>query len=138
MIRRLDRRNIGRLLMAANTLVLVAGVIYAGVIWLWGAQIISLAVGAKWLGALAPLRVLCLFGIAGGLLAVGTQCLDGLNAPESSFKVSLLGVTTLMILVVPLTLVWGVIGTALAVMASATVPLPWMFRLQREARRRLE
>ena len=138
MIRHLDRRSIGRLLMGANTLVLAAGIIYAGAIWVWGAQIISLTVGAKWLGALAPLRVLCLFGISGGLLAVGTQSLDGLNAPESSFRVNLLAVTTLMILVVPLTLAWGVIGTALAVVASATVPLPWMFRLEREVRGRLQ
>jgi len=138
MMRRLDRRGIGRLLVAANTLVLVSGILYAGAIWGWGGQIISLAVGSKWLGALPPLRLLCLFGIFAGLLAVGTQCLDGLNAPESSFKVSLVGMAALMILVVPLTLIFGVNGTAAAVVASAVIPLPWMFRLQREARRRAQ
>jgi len=133
MLRRLDRRNVGRFLLGANALVLAAGILYAGVIWGWGGQIISLAVGSKWMGALPPLRLLCLFGIFAGLLAVGTQCLDGLNAPKPAFKVSLLSVAILAILVLPLTLAFGVSGTAAAVVASAAIPLPWMFRLQRRA-----
>jgi len=133
MMRRLDRRNIRRFLLAANALVLVVGILYAGAIWGWGGRIIALAVGSKWMGALAPLRLLCLFAIFAGLLAMGTQCLDGLNAPQPAFKVSLLAVAILTILVLPLTLIFGVNGTAVAVLASAAIPLPWMVWLQREA-----
>jgi O-antigen/teichoic acid export membrane protein len=137
-IRRLDRASLDRLLWTANAVVVLSGILYAAAIWGWGAPLISLTVGAKWLGALAPLRLLCVFGIFGGLVAVGVQCLDGLNAPAAAFKISLLSAAILAILVVPLTAVFGVNGTAAALVASVVIPLPRLFALQRAARSPLQ
>jgi O-antigen/teichoic acid export membrane protein len=70
--------------------------------------------------------------------AVGGFCLDGLKQPASSFKISLLSALVLAALVVPLTLMFGVKGTAAAVIASAVLPMPLMLKLMDGAREKLE
>jgi O-antigen/teichoic acid export membrane protein len=138
LVSRLDRFRFARLLLPTSVLVAASGIFYAAVIYKWGASILQLTVGAKWLGALPPLYLLCVAGIFAGLLAVGGFCLDGLNEPASSFKISLLSAVVLAALVVPLTLMFGVKGTAAAVIASAVLPLPLMLKLMRSARERME
>lgn len=136
--RRLDRRRITRLILSTNLLVVASGILYTAVIYKWGAPLIALTVGSKWHGALPPLYLLCVSGIFSGLLAVGASCLDGLNVPASSFKISLSSAAILAVLVVPLTLMFGVRGAAAAVVTSAVLPLPLMLKLVRDARETLE
>ncbi len=138
LVSRLDRARFARLVLPTSAFVAASGIVYAVVMYKWGAPILRLTVGAKWLGALAPLYLLCLAGIFLGLLAVGCYCLDGLNEPASSFKISLLGAVVLAVLVVPLTMMFGVKGTAAAVVASAVLPMPLMLKLMGNAREKLE
>ncbi len=137
-VSRLDRTRFNRLVLPANLLVAAAGILYAAVIYRWGAPILALTVGSKWSGALPPLYLLSVAGIFGGLLAVGSFCLDGLNQPASSFKISFLSALVLAVVVVPLTLMFGVKGTAAAVIASAAFPLPLMLKAMRSAREEMK
>ena len=138
LVSRLDRARFARLVLPTNLLVAASGILYAAVLYKWGAPILDFTVGSKWLGALPPLYLLSVAGIFGGLLAVGGFCFDGLNEPKSSFKISLLSALILTVLVVPLTLTFGVKGTAAAVVASAVLPMPLLQKLMRSARERME
>ncbi len=138
LMRRLDGRRAGRLILAAAALVVGSGIFYTAVIYRLGPRLIALTVGPKWLGALPPLCLLCVSGTIGGVLAVAAFCLDGLNAPASSFKISLVSAGVLSLLVVPFTLMFGVRGAAAAVVISVVVPLPVMVKLLDDARKRIE
>jgi O-antigen/teichoic acid export membrane protein len=118
-------------LMAAA--VALSGIFYAGLIFDYGPTLIASTVGAQWLAALAPLRLLCVYGIFEGIASIGTSFLDGLGVPASSFQLTLISAATLAVLVYPLTAVLGSPGAALAIVISAAAPMPWMLKLYARA-----
>jgi len=118
-------------LMAAA--VALSGIAYAGLIFGYGPVLIATTVGAQWLAALAPLRLLCLYGIFEGIAIIGTSFLDGLGVPASSFHLTLISAATLAVLVYPFTAVLGTPGAALAIVISAAAPMPWMLKLYASA-----
>lgn len=109
------------------------GIGYVALIWRFGAALIAASVGTRWLGALAPLRLLCLYGLFEGVMILGTDFLDGLKVPASSLQLSLLGAVVLAVLVYPLTLWMGTSGAALAIAISAAAAIPRMLTLYRRA-----
>jgi O-antigen/teichoic acid export membrane protein len=118
-------------LMAAA--VALSGIFYAGLIFDYGPTLIASTVGAQWLAALAPLRLLCVYGIFEGIASIGTSFLDGLGVPASSFQLTLISAAALAVLVYPLTAVLGSPGAALAIVISAAAPMPWMLKLYARA-----
>jgi O-antigen/teichoic acid export membrane protein len=118
-------------LMAAA--VALSGIFYAGLIFDHGPTLIASTVGAQWLAALAPLRLLCVYGIFEGIASIGTSFLDGLGVPASSFQLTLISAATLAVLVYPLTAVLGSPGAALAIVISAAAPMPSMLKLYARA-----
>jgi lipopolysaccharide exporter len=109
------------------------GVVYAALIWRFGPVLIAATLGPQWLGALAPLRLLCLYGVFQGITSIGTDFLDGLKEPASSLQLTLIGAAALAILIYPLTISLGASGAALAVVISAAAPMPRMLTLYRHA-----
>ena len=122
---RRDRANGIRFLLLTNGAAIAIGVVYAMVIAKWGMSIVVVLVGRKWIGAVAPLEFLCLFGAGQALLAIGIQFLDGANAPRAGFWVSMVNLVVLSILILPLTHAFQATGTAMAMFFSmaACVPL---------------
>jgi O-antigen/teichoic acid export membrane protein len=113
--------------------VALSGIAYAGLIFGYGPALIATTVGAQWLSVLAPLRLLCVYGIFEGIASIGTSFLDGLGVPASSFQLTLIRAATLAVLVYPLTSVIGTPGAALAIVISAAAPIPWMLKLYARA-----
>jgi lipopolysaccharide exporter len=128
-----SREATNRLFMLAAGAVVVFGICYATLIWRFGPALIAATLGWRWLGALAPLRLLCLYGLLQGLINLGSDFLDGLNAPGSSLQLTLIGAATLAILVYPLTISLGASGAALAIAISAAAPVPRMLSLYTRA-----
>lgn len=127
-----------RLFGLMSAAVALFGIAYAALIFRHSPALIAATVGPQWLAALAPLRLLCVYGIFQGIAIIGTSFLDGLGTPASSFRLTLVSAATLAVLVYPLTALAGVSGTALAIAISAAAPLPWMLKLYvraNEARR---
>ncbi len=114
-------------------LVLFGG-IYAGVLFERGSVLVRAGLGAGWLGAVAPLRLLCLYGLFAGILSVGKSFLDGLGTPVSSLLMAVLRSATLAALIYPFTVWYGASGAALAALFSVVLPLPLMLALYRRAR----
>ncbi len=122
-----------RAFAAICAIVFAAGAGYAAIMFLWGADIVRFAFGPRWLGALAPLQLLALYGLFQGLQAVGGYFLDGMGAPKASFQVTTVRALTLAALVFPMTLWGGTRGTAAAGLISVILPLPLMLALFRRA-----
>jgi O-antigen/teichoic acid export membrane protein len=114
-------------------IVALVGIAYVLFIAKWGSWLIVTAVGAKWLGSVRPLKWLCLYGLGRGLMSIGTGFLDGLGVPDSSFRVTLFGAVVLAVLVYPLTLWFGTVGAAAAVVTSVAVALPLMLKMYWDA-----
>jgi len=120
--------------LAVSTTTLL-GILYGLLMMKWGATMIVLTVGEKWLGSVPALRWLCFCGLAQGLLTIGTSFLDGLGVPDSSFRVALISALILAALIYPLTATFGAVGAASAVFASVLIPIPIMLKLYCDATR---
>jgi lipopolysaccharide exporter len=117
-----------RLLVLNSLGIGLVGIIYIVFIMRWGTQLICLTVGARWLGAMAPLRLLCWYGLFRGLANLVISALDGLGFPNLSFRLNLAIVLLLAGSVYPLTSFYGSTGTAAADALSVAVALPIMIR----------
>ena len=121
-----DRKNGMRFLLLTNGAALTIGTLYAFAIARWGASIVSATVGRQWIGAVAPLEFLCLFGACQALLAISIQFLDGANAPRANLMISIANLAVLSILIVPLTRAFQATGTAMAMFLSMAACVPLM------------
>lgn len=124
-----------RLFMLSTGGAALFGIAYAALIWVLGPALIATTIGGQWSGVLAPLRLLCLYGLFHGIVNLGTDFLDGMSAPASSLQLTLIGAGVLAMLVYPLTQWFGVCGAAVAIVVSAAAPLPRMLTLYRQANR---
>ena len=124
-----DRRQRWRLFAAASCMVAVVGIVYGLALQEFGKVLIERAVGAKWLGAVPALRVLCFYGVAQGTVIVATHFLDGLGRPDASFRASLIATLGLAVLIYPLTFRFGSAGAATAALVSALLPIPIILKL---------
>lgn len=125
--------TLDRLLMLTGGAVALFGIAYAALMFGSGDRVISATIGAQWLGALAPLRLLCVYGMLQGVTNVGASFLDGLGRPAFSFQLTLIDACALAVLIYPLTAVLGTSGAALAIVVSAVIPMPRMLKLYRRA-----
>ncbi|HVB80565.1 MAG TPA: oligosaccharide flippase family protein [Candidatus Binataceae bacterium] len=122
-------RTRDRLFGLMSGVVALFGIAYATSIFRYGPALIAATVGAQWIGALAPLRLLCIYGMFAGFAGIGTSFLDGLGVPAFSLRLTLISAATLAVLVYPLTAAAGASGAALAIVISAVAPMPWMLKL---------
>jgi O-antigen/teichoic acid export membrane protein len=121
--RRRSARDVRRLVAFGSLAVAAVGIVYAAAIFGIGSTAISFALGSKWLGSLAPMRWLCVYGLVAGLLAVGRSVLDGVNLPHRSLVLSLINLGALGVTIYPLTTAWGTVGAALAFACAAAISL---------------
>ncbi|HEY6420681.1 MAG TPA: oligosaccharide flippase family protein [Candidatus Binataceae bacterium] len=122
----------GRFLKVSVLATVALGLAYWFLMSVYGGKIISVTVGAKWLGCLPPLRLLCLAATAQGVLTLGAEFLDGMNTPQAAFRLKTASAIMFVLLVYPLTLWFGTIGTAVAAVVSAALPLPFLYILYRQ------
>jgi len=77
--------------------------------------------GEKWLPAASAVRVLCLYGVLRGIGGIGGSFRKALGRPEIFFKLGLLFLGIFLIGVFPLTLKFGITGTAVAVLIPSLI-----------------
>jgi lipopolysaccharide exporter len=122
-----------RVFWMTSGIVALVGICYAIFIFNLGYTLITMTVGPQWLGALPPLKILCVYGLGRALLNVGGSILEGLNAPGLSFRLNLLVLMVLSILIYPMTAAGATAGAACAEAISVLIVLPLMFRFYRRA-----
>lgn len=82
---------------------------------------IEFVLGEKWLPASTAMRLLCLYGVLRGIGGIGGSVRKGLGYPSIFLKLGLVFLGLMLICIFPLTLKWGIAGTALAVLIPSVV-----------------
>jgi len=83
--------------------------------------IVPLAFGPQWLPIVEPLRILCLYAVCAGYLSVMTALHYGANRPDLQLKSWRGQFLVYAIMLVPLTMTFGLTGSVVALVASYVV-----------------
>lgn len=83
--------------------------------------LITVVYGEKWALAALPLQVLCVFGMMRSLVAFSGYLFEGIGQPRIAFRIALLRLAVIGPLIVPMTLQFGLLGSALAVTIAMAV-----------------
>jgi O-antigen/teichoic acid export membrane protein len=83
--------------------------------------IVPLAFGPQWLAIIEPLRILCLYVVCAGYLSVMTALHYGANRPDLQLKSWGGQFLVYAMMLVPLTMGFGLTGSAIALVASYVV-----------------
>jgi len=83
--------------------------------------IVPLAFGHQWLAVVDPLRILCLYAVCAGYLSVMTALHYGANRPDLQLKSWGGQFLCYAVMIVPLTMGFGLAGSAAALVASYVV-----------------
>jgi O-antigen/teichoic acid export membrane protein len=89
---------------------------YSLVLWIWPGRILELIYGrsSPYVALATPLRLLAVAYLLVYVVHVGNAALFGYERPQAVLAVQLAGVVALAVCGVPLTLIWGVTGAAVA------------------------
>jgi lipopolysaccharide exporter len=83
--------------------------------------IVPLAFGPQWLAAVEPLRILCLYAVCAGYLSIMTALHYGANRPDLQMKSWVGQFLFYALVLVPLTMEFGLTGSAVALVACYAV-----------------
>jgi lipopolysaccharide exporter len=83
--------------------------------------IVPLAFGSQWLAIVEPLRILCVYAVCAGYLSVMTALHYGANRPDLQLKSWGGQFLLYALIIVPLTMGFGLTGSAVALVASYVV-----------------
>jgi O-antigen/teichoic acid export membrane protein len=93
----------------------------------------ALFLGKKWLPMVPALQVLCIFGLFRGISSLFYPLHLALNRPDIQAKIKSFDLVTFIILVYPLTIKWGILGTSCAMaiiyMINMIMNIAFTFRL---------
>ena len=82
-------------------------------------ELVLLLYGEKWAPASDVLKVLAVFGLLRSFTAVNGYLFNGMGKPKIDFYISVVRLVLIGLLILPLTINYGIVGTAIAV----TVPM---------------
>ena len=112
-----------------KTLLAIVFLVVPGVaiIFFFPELIIKIILGEQWLGAAQALRVLALFGLTRAIGGSVSPILFAFKKQDVAARINLAKLFFLALFIFPLTLKFGVSGTAMAVLASSLLvqPLIW-------------
>jgi O-antigen/teichoic acid export membrane protein len=85
--------------------------------------------GQKWEPIIAPLQILAVAGIFTSFVSTGSSLFYASGRPKIEFQIQSMRLIALACVIYPLTLKWGITGTALAVTISSAIVIPfWLAR----------
>jgi len=116
-----DRLGVARVFELQMGLVGLIFIPLAASVAVFAPVIVPLAFGPQWLAIVEPLRVLCLYAVCAGYLSVMTALHYGANRPDLQMKSWAWQFLFYAVAIVPLTMGFGLIGAAAALVASYVV-----------------
>lgn len=75
---------------------------------------ISAFYGAGWEDAVAPFRILCIYGALHAIVTVNGYMFNGIGRPDIGFRIAVIRVVSILVLIVPAIKLWGTVGAAAA------------------------
>lgn len=100
--------------------VLLAGVI----LFVFANQIVTIVLGQKWIDAVPILKILILYGVCRGSFGPFSALFLALNKQRYIAFITSARVATLLLTIIPLTVLYGLTGSALSAVISAIVEIP--------------
>jgi O-antigen/teichoic acid export membrane protein len=99
----------------------------AGGLFILAPEITALLLGEKWLLMVPGLRVLALMGMVRSIVGTGGAIVLGIGKARWDFIQNLVRVVVIAVTIYPLTMLWGIRGTALSTLLGigATIPI-WL------------
>jgi O-antigen/teichoic acid export membrane protein len=91
-------------------------------------EFVKVVYGDKWLPAVAALQVLCFYGLNRALLGTTEQLYLAAGKPEVRTRLNLLQLILMSILMYPLTMRYGILGTGIAAMLPSALIVFLTFR----------
>jgi O-antigen/teichoic acid export membrane protein len=101
-----------------------ASIPFAGGIFVLAPDFTLLFLGEKWTSMIPAMRVLALWGLVRSVGANAGPFYRAIGRPDLGPKVQAVQVSLLAILIYPLTMKWGILGTAAAVALSGFLVFP--------------
>lgn len=130
-----DRAARMRLFWSIIAVVTVFGVAYAAFIFVFGDKVVLRLFGPAWIHAVVPLKILSIYGLLQGFLAVGRSFLGGLGKPKRFLAAAAVRAAVLAVAIYPLTAWHGPTGAAAAGVISILVAIPVMGYLLQQTNR---
>ena len=70
--------------------------------------------GSGWEDAVAPFRILCIYGALHAIVTINGYMFNGIGRPEIGFRIAVIRVVSILVLIVPAIKLWGTVGAAAA------------------------
>jgi lipopolysaccharide exporter len=87
----------------------------AGLIFVLSPDFTRIFLGEKWMPMVPAMQVLCIFGVTRSIGATMGPILYGAGRPKIQTKLSSIQLIAMALIIYPLTIKWGILGTSLAV-----------------------
>ena len=123
--------NIGRLsnaylrTMKFSTMITIP---LAGGLFILAPEFTNIFLGEKWTPIIPCLRVLAIMGIIRSIVGTGGALILSVGKPKWDFILNIIRVGTIAASIYPLTVLWGISGTALSTLIGIVATLPiWLY-----------
>jgi O-antigen/teichoic acid export membrane protein len=108
---------------------------FAGGIFVLGPAFTHIFLGEKWMPMISALRILSISGAVRVMVSTGGALFNAVGRPDIDFKMNLARVSTLAVVIYPLTMLWKISGTSLAVLLAVCACIPiWIIGSKKEAK----
>jgi O-antigen/teichoic acid export membrane protein len=100
----------------------------AGGLFILAPEFTNIFLGERWSPIIPCLRVLAIMGIIRSIVGTGGALILGVGKPKWDFILNLIRVGTIAATIYPLTVLWGISGTALSTLIGIVATLPiWLY-----------
>lgn len=117
-----DRERVANIYLSVLLLIAFLSFFVGAIIICFAHDFTVLFLGSKWLPIVLPMQILTIWGIIRSLGATTGPVWQALGTPKTNTKLQFLMVLILAIIIYPLTILWNISGTSLAVVISALIP----------------
>lgn len=93
----------------------------AGGIFMLIPEFVQIFLGTRWIPIVLPVRILCMSGFLRSINSTVSPIFYGIGRPDIEFKLSSLNLSLLALVIYPLTLKMGIVGTSIAFSAVSTI-----------------
>jgi lipopolysaccharide exporter len=104
----------------------------AGGIFILAPEFTSIFLGDKWMPMVPAMQVLALCGLIRSITATTGSIFQGVGKPGIATKLQFARLILMVIIIYPLTIKWGILGTSLTVLLSMLFTMPTSFYLTKK------
>ncbi len=122
-----DLQALGRAYLKVLKYVSTLSIPAAFGIFIIAPEFIQFILGDKWLPAVPALQVMCVFGMQRSIAATFGPLFQATGNPKILRDISAVNLVILLIVIIPFTQEYGIVGTAMAIIFSSIFTMTWQF-----------